>query len=492
MPAQRVVVATLAGYFAILILLGVACRGRTRDGVDFFLGGRALGPVVASLSASASSSSAWTLLGVSGFAFARGLSAIWLFPACVGGFVLNWYVLAPGLRRLSHETDALTATEVLAGPPGSRLRRAVAALASAIILASLATYVAAQFQGAGKAFAETLGLSATAAILLGSAIVVFYTLLGGFWAVSLTDTLQGLLMAAAAVILPVAALLAVGPAELGPKLRAVPVDGFASPFGAMKPAAATGLVVGLLGIGLGYPGQPHVVNRFMSLRQGARELRTARRVAIAWAAVIYAGMILLGLCARVLLPGSGDPEGAYMRAAGELLPPLLAGVMIAAVLSAVMSTADSQLLVAASSVTHDLGLGGATRASLLVRSRIVVLLLSGGAVAAALLVQERIFSRVLFAWSSMGCAFGPLLLVRALRGPVAPGWAIASMSVGFTLSVGAYAARQLGHLGEWAGVWERVVPFAAALLLAIAGGAAVRRAPRRADAGGPPLSGSTP
>jgi sodium/proline symporter len=467
--AATAILLTLLAYLAVMVGIGVACRGRTRDGTDFYLGGRRLGPVVASLSASASSSSAWTLLGVSGFAYTSGLSAVWLLPGCVGGFVLNWFLLAPALRRISHETGALTSTEVLARAGGESPRRALAAIGSLIILVSLATYVASQFQGAGKTFAETFDVSRTASILLGSGIVVLYTLLGGFWAVSLTDTLQGLVMAVTAIVLPLGALLAIGPAELTGQLRAVSAEGYLSPWRDLAPAAAIGMAGGLLGIGLGYPGQPHVVNRFMALRSGDAAMRTARTVAVGWAVIVYSGMILLGLCARAAFGDLEDGERAFMRVANELFPPVVAGVMIAAVLSAVMSTADSQLLVAASAVTHDLGLGGHGRAGMLRRARLVVLGLSAAAVAAALLVEESIFSRVLFAWSSMGSAFGPLLLVTALRGPVSPRATMASMLLGFGLSVGAYAARQLGLIGDWAGVLERVVPFAVALLVALAG-----------------------
>jgi sodium/proline symporter len=468
MAQEQVILLTLVGYLVVLVLIGVVSRGRTRDGEDFFLAGRTMGPFVASLSASASSSSAWTLLGVSGFAYSFGLSAVWLFPACVGGFALNWYGLAPALRELSHRTGALTATEVLASQGTSRQRRAIAALASGIVLVSLASYVASQFQGAGKTLSETFGVSLTTSVLIGAAIVVLYTLLGGFWAVSLTDSLQGLVMAVTAAVLPVAALAAVGPGELIAAMRAVEVPGYLDLWRGLPLAAGLGFVIGLLGIGLGYPGQPHVVNRFMALRQGDAEVRLARRTAIGWAAVVYAGMILLGWCARVGFSAVADGERAFIGVANELFPPFVSGVMIAGVLSAVMSTADSQLLVAGSSVTHDLGLGGRSRMSLLVRSRIVILLISAAAVLAALTIDESIFDRVLFAWSSMGCAFGPLLLVTALRRPVTATGTLVSMSLGFTLSVAAYAAKQAGLIGAWSGVYERVVPFVIALAVALA------------------------
>ncbi len=462
MSETTAIVLTLVLYKVALLGIGVVAQRRTSGADDFFLGGRSLGPWVAGLSASASSSSAWSLLGVSGFAYAKGVSALWLFPACVGGFWLNWYVLAPALRRRSLAEGSLTVTEMLAGPrdaPGSAILRKVSTL---IVLVSLMAYVASQFQGAGKTFAETFAMPMTQAVLLGSAVVVVYTMLGGFLAVSLTDTLQGFVMALASVILPGAALLAVGgPGALLDSLAGVEEPGFASLTQGMPTAAAFGLVLGLLGIGLGYPGQPHVVNRFMAVRD-EQALRQARVIAMAWAAVLYSGMIVLGLCARALLPSLGDGEVAFVAAARHLLPPVVAGVVLASVLSAIMSTADSQLLVAASAVVHDLPEHADPDPSRMVRrSRVVVLALSAVAVVAALLGDKSIFDKVLFAWTAMGAAFGPVLLVHVLRGSVRWRARLASISLGFTASVLAY------WVPETAGTaWERVAPFVLALAVA--------------------------
>lgn len=467
MTRAQAIVWTLIVYNLVMIAVGVVANRLAKDESDYFLGGRRLGPGVAALSASASSSSVWTLLGVSGFAYAYGLAALWLLPACVGGFALNWYVLAPALRRVAHETRAITVTELLAGPPGSERRRSVITLASVIVLLSLLTYVAAQFQGAGQAFATTFDIRFEPALLLGAGIVIFYTLMGGFWAASLTDTVQGMIMVFAATALPVAALCEVGAVELFASLVPEGVSVWASLSKGLAPAAAIGFVLGLLGIGLGYPGQPHVVNRFMALRD-EQGVIVGRRISMIWATLIYAGMIVLGWSVKVLLPELGNPEDAFMVGAERLLSPVLAGVMIAAVLSAIMSTVDSQLLVAASTVSHDLlgdaGERAGSSEAALRRSRVTVLGLSIGAVLIALVVDESIFSSVLFAWTAMGSAFGPVLLVTVLRRRPPPTWVLAAMSVGFVLSVAAH----LWTVSK-GGALERVVPFVIALVISLVG-----------------------
>ncbi len=462
MNKVTVILVTLVLYKVVLIVLGLWAQRRTRDGSDYFLGGRQLGPWVAALSASASSSSAWTLMGVSGFAYAYGLSSLWLIPACVGGFALNWYVLAGPLQAASREQGALTTTELLAGPPGHRLRYAIVAVASLIILISLTVYVASQFQGAGKAFKNTFQMGLTPSILLGSGVVVFYTMLGGFWAVSLTDTLQGAMMALTAILLPVGALITVGgPSQMIAGLQSIDTPGYLSLLGNRSLTPGLLFAVAILGIGLGYTGQPHVVNRFMALRDDPKALRTARRVAMTWAWVVYIGMVVLGLCGRLLVQKLGDNEVIFVQLANQLFHPVLSGVMLAAVLSAIMSTADSQLLVAASAVSHDWMKPATSDKQTVFRARVVVVLISAAAVLLALYGSKKIFSSVLFAWSAMGNAFGPLLLLTVLRRRVPPLQTLLAMLAGFGLSVLFYS-----HPATHKTLFERVVPFVVSLFIA--------------------------
>lgn len=473
MSREAVVLITLVIYKIALVAIGLWTERRTKDGADFFVGGRQLGPTVAAISASASSSSAWTLLGVSGAAYADGLSAIWLFPACVGGFCINWYVLAPALRRYGHATQAVTVTDVLARDAAGRRNRAIATVAALIIVFSLGAYIASQYQAAGKSFASNFELDFDTSVLIGAGVVLLYTLLGGFWAVSVTDTLQGMVMAATALVLPIAGLIAVGgPVALFEQLAAHAPEGYLSLTKPGPTSLVIGGVLGLLGIGLGYPGQPHVANRFIALRAGASELRTARRMALGWAVIVYAGMLLVGFCAQALELPSADKETAMFVLMDELFPPVLVGIMLAAVLSAVMSTADSQLLVAASAVAHDLELGGTEPRTMLRRSRITVAIVGVLAVVVALQAEPRIFKNVLFAWSAMGAAFGPLLLVLIVMGrQLAMNARLLVMLTGFMLSVAAYIASSPDYAVLTPGLrffWSGFVAFASTFVLALA------------------------
>lgn len=458
------ILATLLVYQLLMLGIGWWASQRNADSEDFYLGGRKLGGMVAALSASASSSSAWSLLGVSGAAFAWGLPAVWLIPATVLGFCINWFIVAPRLSRQSRQTGAVTLTEFIAGPPGDPARLAVMRIGAGVILFSFTFYIAAQFQAAGNTFASVLDVSETTAIVIGAMVVLVYVWLGGFWAASVTDSVQGLLMAFCALLLPLLALKACGgPAALFESLSMAGSGAVAAWTGQGSLPAAIGFVMGLFGIGLGYPGQPHVVNRFMAIRDKASIVR-GRRIAIAWAVLIYTGMVTLGWSGRMLLDQLADGEQVLFALATLLLPAVAAGIMVSAILSAIMSTADSQLLVAASSVSHDLRDGKSGDPRSLWLARWVVLGIGLLAILLAVVFPEAIFSRVLFAWQALAAAFGPLLLVTLFCGPVAPAWRIATICCGFLLTVA--LSWTIDSPGDWV---ERLVPLAVALVLAWTG-----------------------
>lgn len=473
MSYAQTVLTTLIVYQLVLIGIGFVASRRTRDEGDFLLGGRSLGPWVASLSAAASSSSAWSLIGVAYMAYKTGLGAVWIFPATVGGFAFNWFVLAGPLRRLSRKQRSLTATELLALDGSGNKRRSICWLATILILVAFMSYVSAQYQAAGLAFQSNFEMSPVLSILVGAGIILIYTLLGGFWAVSLTDTLQGILMALVAILLPCVALVEVGgPGELLRGLEALPEGArFLSLTADKGFPIGLGLILGFLGIGLGYPGQPHVVNRFMAM-EDARGVRVGRRITMVWAVILYGGMLLLGWAGRVLYPSIADAETLLFVSARDLLDPVLAGIVVAALLSAVMSTADSQLLVAASSISHDLR-RGPTSVSVMLKTRLVVVIVSVLAVVFALTWPEKIFDKVLSAWSALGAAFGPLLIVRALLGPISERGTLWAMGVGFSTSLTIYFLRKSGLaaesalLSDWGMALEYGLSFGLASVIAL-------------------------
>jgi len=420
-------------YVALMLWIGWRARTRTHDAADFYVGGRALGGWVAALSSLASSSSAWTLLGISSLAYVSGIAALWLLPGTLLGLVLNWYLIAPRLRRLSSEHRWVTLTDVIVAASESAWRKRLRLSASAITVVSFLFYVAAQLTAAGVAFSQAFALPPTLSMSVGAAIVLIYTLLGGFWAVSLTDTLQGLLMALVALILPLMALVAVGgPLALWSAMQQLEGGALSHVMGAHVGWAGVGFVLGTFGIGIGWTGQPHVLNRYMALADDAA-LRRGRQVAWTWTLITYSGMLLLGWCGRVLLGGLGDGETVFFATGYALLPAAAAGVLVAAVVSAVMSTADSQLLVASSCMGYDLE--SASTGHGLRWHRWWVGAMTLVALLVAIFLPASIFSRVLFAWHALAAAFGPLVVARVLGYSSTGRYSFAAMWVGFAGTV---------------------------------------------------------
>ncbi len=447
-------------YLVALLAIGIWAQRRTATSSDFHLAGRRMGPIVASLSASASSSSAWTLLGVSGAAYVWGLQAMWLVPAVISGFAINWIFIAPRLQPASHANNALTLVEFLGSGMPERSQRVLRMLGAAIVLFCFTFYIASQFQAAGNAIEAALPVTSTLAIVSGAIIVVAYVFLGGFWAASVTDALQGLMMLFVALVLPVFAVVAAGgPAGVHAGLAALDDPSLIRVVDQPGLPLALIFIAGLFGIGLGYPGQPHVVNRFMALER-PESIRFARAIALSWAAVIYTGMVVLGWSARVLMPEIGDGESALLLLSAELLPAVLGGLIAGGVLAAIMSTSDSQLLVAGSAVSHDLRGGNFSLAA----DRTVIILIGIAAVLLALYFPATIFDRVLFAWQGLGNAFGPLLIVLLIAGGVRPGFRLAAMLAGFGLTVTLSQAPNAP--GDAA---ERLIPFFVALAIAWGG-----------------------
>ncbi|MEH6586058.1 MAG: sodium/proline symporter [Halioglobus sp.] len=434
----RVVLTTLVVYKIVLILIGFWAQRRVSSESDFFLANRQLGPWVAAISYAASAASAWTLLGMSGLAYSIGFSALWVALGAVAGCAVSWFVIAPKIMRLGEKKPVLSATELIAeGTTGDQRNRLVG-LISLIILFCFVVYIASQFQGAGNTFASTFNLDASDSIVLGGTIILIYTLLGGFWAVSVTDTLQGLLMILTAILLPVAAILHLGgPVQFYHALLETGNGSYTDLWGGSSGLIALGAIAGSLSVGLSSLGQPHLVARFLALRD-AKAMRQGQLIATAWYAVVFFGMCLVGFAGRVLLPELENSEQVFFALNSQLFPSFIAAVLLAAVLSAIMSTADSMLLVTGTTVAHDMGLTRHYPQHALLASRLTIAVISLFAVFVAIYLPATIFQRVLFAWVAIGSALGPAIVCRAFGANIPPGRLLPAVGCGFLAAVVCY------------------------------------------------------
>ncbi|PWE18583.1 sodium/proline symporter [Marinicauda salina] len=443
-PAAGVILATLVVYKLVLVGIGVWAAHLNKDESDFFLGGRGLGPWVAGLSYAASTSSAWVLLGYSGFIYVAGVSALWMAPGILAAYVVIWLGFGPRLRRETAERGHVTLSDFLAAESGPVWRTAIPVLAGGLVLFAFVFYIAAQFGAAAIAFESQLGLGGTESVLLGAAVILVYGLLGGFWAVSVTDMVQGAMMAIIAVLLPTLALIAAGgPAGVWATLSETMPPAYLDWAGGRAGFVVLGFAGGLAAIGLGALGQPHLMARLMAVKDEASR-RRGFAVAMSWGVIVHLGMAVLALSGRALVADMADAEALFYELAARLLPGVLAGLVIAAVLSAVMSTVDSLLVAASAAAAHDLRIVRVLKGREVLISRIVMATICALAVGLTLTLPATIFDRVLFSWSALGAAFGPVILARVV-GVEPRGWAIfASILAGFSMTVVFYVSGQIG------------------------------------------------
>lgn len=422
--------AVVTGFVSYLVVLVViaAYAGYARAGslTDYFLGGRSMRYVVVALSSVTSARSAWLVLGVSGMAFVDGAAAVW---AVVGYTVMELFLflfVAPRIRRITGQMKDLTLTDFFV----SRLRggHTLRAIIVTVIVMFMVAYVASNFQAGGTAFAGTFGIDPSLGLWLTATIVVLYTMVGGYVAVALSDALQGVFMLFGLVVLPTVVVASLGWGPMFATLEAL------NPALLDPLAVGAGMVIAWIGIGLGSPGQPHVVIRYMSV-DDPKNLRPAALLATFWNVLMGWGAVFLGMAGRAIyegeeaLPGA-DPEALFPFMAGEYLPALVAGILVAAVFAAIMSTADSQLLVGASGIVRDIYqriiIGGRElppRTAVWI-SRGVVVAMSLAAIGLLYVpgAAEAVFWLVLFAWGGLGAAFGPPLLFAVFwRGTTAAG-----------------------------------------------------------------------
>ncbi len=438
---------------------------------DYLLAGRKLGPWVTALSERASGESAWLLLALPGAAISVGLGEAWTVIGITLGIIASWYLIAERLRKETEKYDALTIPEYLHRKYQDNSN--VIRLFSAVIIAFFFTfYVSAQLHASGKVINSLFGLSPVNGIIIGAAVIISYTLMGGFFAVAWTDLLQGILMIGTLVILPIAGFLELQGSEytLSDDLLQIGESNASFTMG-RGGLAAVSVILGGLSWGLGYLGQPHLVIRYMAIRNPI-DVKKARTIAILWALPGITGAFLIGLVALNYYGPEYfnyfDVEQAMPLLALELLPPVFAGLLISGAVAAMMSTADSQLLVSTSAITEDfihqyLGINISNKALVrLSRFTIVILgLFAFGIAYLSELQQRNIFGVVSYAWSGLGSAFGPALLLSLWWSDTTRKGIIAGLLTGFLTTI-IWANTDLKLI-----VTERLVSFVFAFLMVV-------------------------
>ena len=426
-------------YIGVMMGIGVYYYRRTKNMSDYFLGNRKLGAWVTSLSAEASDMSGWMLMGVPGFAYLAGLNAGWIAIGIAIGTWANWHFVAARLRQYTELAgNSLTLPEFLQNRyhDTSNLLRIVPAI---FILIFFILYTSSGFVAAGKLFETVFGMPFQYAIFLGAGSVVFYTLIGGFLAVSRTDFIQGVMMFFAILIVPICAAMSLG--GFGDTISAISAykPTLFEPF--TKPDGSTlGFIelISLLAWGIGYFGQPHILVRFMAIKS-TKDLPQATHIAMTWVTLSLAAAVAIGMVGAVYLttPLEGtNSETVFLVMTNQLFPPIIAGLLLSAVLAAIMSTASSQLLVAASAFAQDfyktLLRKDADQAELVWISRASVLIIASIAVFLGFNPDSFILDMVAYAWAGFGAAFGPAILMSLFWKRTTRNGIIAGIIVGGT------------------------------------------------------------
>lgn len=411
------IVGTFVVYLIGMLAIGFYAYKRTANSSDYFLGGRSLSPWPAALSAGASDMSGWLLLGLPGYAYAAGLESIWIAVGLFVGTWLNWLLCARRLRTYSIEAeDSLTIPEFLARrfDDNSKLLQTISAF---FILLFFLFYTSSGLVAGGKLFETVFGLDYSIAVIVGTVCIVSYTLFGGFLAVSWTDLVQGLLMAAALLVVPIATMDG-SASDLMQHLKLKNPE-LLNPFTNTSGEPLSWIAIAsLLGWGLGYFGQPHILARFEAARSN-KALVTARRIAVGWTGISMFGALLVGFVGFAYMDMHptmiiDDSEKIFMLLVNAVFHPVIAGILLAAILAAIMSTADSQLLVSSSALAEDLYKqlirNNASQKEIVFIGRLAVIILSIVALILAMTPDSSVLGLVSYAWAGFGAAFGPALL----------------------------------------------------------------------------------
>ncbi len=424
-------------YLSVMVAIGFKFYSKTDDLSDYILGGRKLNSWVTAMSAQASDMSGWLLIGLPGTAYIiyEGTSeAIWTAIGLLLGTYLNWLLVAKRLRTYTQVSgNAITLPDFFENrfKDDKHILKIVSAVFTVIFFL---VYTSSQFAAGGKLFNTIFGMDYTTGLVIGALIILAYTALGGFNAVCWTDTIMGITMFIALMVVPIVAIFNMGGIEgLSERLASLTTESLG-----LFPQKSTGgintmLLASSLGWGLGYFGQPHILARFMAI-ESPDMIKKSRIIAMVWVVITLSAATAIGVIGKAYMPNLPDGETIYMSMINTMFNPVVAGLLLCAILAAIMSTASSQLLVSASSVSKDLYatiFKKDTEGSEIVwASRITVVLISVIAIFIALNPNSSVFGLVACAWGGFGSAFGPLILFALFWRRMTVQGAIVGMIVG--------------------------------------------------------------
>ncbi|MGN0152028.1 MAG: sodium/proline symporter PutP [Wujia sp.] len=485
------VVIAFVCYMAGMLIIGVSSARKNKNADQYFLGGRNLGGWVAALSAQASDMSGWLLMGLPGCIYAFGANQAWIAIGLFIGTVLNWIFVSGRLRRYTIKAgNAMTIPEYLSNRFRDK-KNILMTISAIVIVVFFLVYAASAFSAGGKLFASVMKLDYHKALTLGVVVILIYTFIGGFIAVCNTDFIQGMLMLIGILTVPIVAVMLMGTGHIIPNLIDSGLEVDAKDFLNIfyengKPISAVS-VASQLAWGLGYCGMPHILVRFMAVRD-EKELAKSRKIAIVWVLLSLAVACIIGVIGRaylyptVLGIENAEYENVYIEMIkkvflSDMNLPFIGGILLCGVLAAIMSTADSQLLVASSAVAKDL-CGGVffkkmTEKQIFAVSRITVLVIAVLAYIIAWNPNSSIMLLVSDAWAGLGSAFGPTILMSLYwKRTNLAGAAAGMISGGLTVIIWDYIkfinmGGEMVTLGTYTGVYSLLIGFFVSLLFIV-------------------------
>ncbi|KAA3618291.1 MAG: sodium/proline symporter [Calditrichaeota bacterium] len=419
--------------------IGLFAMHKTKNQSDFFIGGRVMNKVVVALSAVSSGRSSWLVLGLSGMAYSLGTGAVWAIVGYIIVEAFQFVYLGKKLREETQARDSITLLDYFDSRFADN-KNTIRIIGAIIIGLFMTAYVAAQFNAGAKTLATALDVSLELSLIISGLLILVYMVLGGFVAVAYNDVVRAIIMLIGLIVLPVVGIFSLGGTDILLEILNNLNPAMIDPF-----SLGAGAIIGFIGIGLGSPGQPHIVVRYMSI-DNSKNLTYSAIVGTAWNIILGLGALSIGLLGRAVFPEvatlpDNDPEMIYLVLSSKYFGTIFYGLLVGGIFAAILSTADSQLLVVASTFVRDIYEKVLYKNKIIAEadklrlSRIVVVLSGIIAISLAYIAQDLVFWLVLFAWGGLGASFGPALILSLYWQRTTKAGIIAGMITGTLITI---------------------------------------------------------